>query len=197
MFGRLVHRSQPKEMRRFVAIGVLATVGLSAWLFVRLAPARTVVPGNLPALVGRQSTGDSVRITPSPDGRATVLLVVSEACPHCSTELARWSQLAALEPQLFQSTHIVLVRIKGGPRSAAHNVRFPHSAVVGDSALLERIGVEAIPLAVAVSPDGKVHQSLVGEQSMESVREMLRQSSLRREVPSAGKTWQRRASARD
>lgn len=149
--------------RRAIGVVALLTLALGAWKTVaRTAadrearsplPVGTALPGEIWALVQDQAT------IPQP----AVIMYVSQSCPHCRLEVARWDSLESLG-RLPRALRRMLVVAPAGPQDR-HVARFADVTVL-DSAhrLAAMLRVRVVPTTYWVDATRTIRRVTRGEQ---------------------------------
>ncbi|HEY0996989.1 MAG TPA: hypothetical protein VGD77_13430 [Gemmatimonadaceae bacterium] len=149
--------------RRAIGVIALLIVALGAWKGVALTAADREARSPLPVGTALPaSLGALLQDATSPD-RAAVVMYVSESCPHCAAEVARWDSLdnAGRLPRSLRRLLIVAPASDG----RRHQASFPDLTLLDrDHRLAATLRVRMVPITYWVDARGTIRRVTQGEQ---------------------------------
>ncbi|MBA3890393.1 MAG: hypothetical protein H0X64_07675 [Gemmatimonadaceae bacterium] len=111
--------------------------------------------------------------TREPTGGHSIVIYVSDRCPHCASELARWDSLLSSDHGRFRDVRVDVIRAPGGDR-INHGAAFARRELVdarGDVARALRI--DAVPASFVLAGDGTIVERRVGEAGPRTIQKFL------------------------
>ncbi|MHB1072071.1 MAG: TlpA family protein disulfide reductase [Gemmatimonadaceae bacterium] len=155
-------------------MAALLALALAAWQAVDAAADRRVARSPLPVGTVLGSTLhailDSAGIL-SGGTTPVVLLYVSDACPHCQKELARWDSLATAGALPREGVSTVVIRLPTPGGRSPHLARFPDATIADPGGTIGRqLKIAVVPTAYWLDRDGRITEVTRGEQSPAAIR---------------------------
>lgn len=147
--------------RRAIGVVALLTLALGGWRSVtRTAadrdarsplPVGTALPGFVRALAQEGAAA-----------RPTVVMYISESCPHCRVEVARWDSLDGAGALPSSLRRLLVIAPGAGQRSRL--AAFPDVTLVdGDHRIAAALRIRVVPTAYWVDTSGVIREVTRGE----------------------------------
>ncbi|MFZ4583687.1 MAG: TlpA family protein disulfide reductase [Acidimicrobiia bacterium] len=131
-----------------------------------------------PKVTGVAPNGKAVTL--GPDGKPTLLLLVTHWCPHCQAEIPRIKEYQ--DEGLFNGVEVQVLSTAQNdartnwPPSSWLSSKGPEAVVLSDDAdggAAKAYGLRGFPTIIAIDKDGKVVARTSGEQTKAQVQKLL------------------------
>lgn len=163
--------------RVLLAVPVLAAAGAVVWLTVFAKPAqerlaerfKVKAGGRVPYVQLQDGAGASTSLAQVAQGGAALVVVTDAECEHCDSELR------ALRGMKVQAPRVLAVSVSKPGGYAALAARHPGLALYDDvnGAFRGKLGLEGVPVTLAVAADGTVRDVKFGLQNPSQLRAMM------------------------
>lgn len=170
-------RPLARSAQRVLALLAVGVLAVAIALAMHLDRPGRVPPSSATRMFPRLDLEDARTAGSLPTLESTaaysIVVYVSDHCPHCTAELARWDSIISAGHGRFRNAPVTVIRAPGSVRTR-HRAPFARRELVDARGDLARaLRIDAVPASFVVAGDGTILNQRAGQTGPRNMQKFI------------------------